>query len=77
MKVTDTDGKEYTIESEASLRDANLSGADLVGADLKRANLRGTNLNSADLIDTNLSGAIWSDDTVFPEGFEIPEKSET
>jgi uncharacterized protein YjbI with pentapeptide repeats len=57
MKVTGTDGKEYTIEPEASLRDANL---------------RGTNLNSADL-----SGAVWNDETVFPEGFEIPEKSGT
>ena len=25
----------------------------------------------------NLSGAVWNDDTVFPEGFEIPEKSGT
>ena len=25
----------------------------------------------------NLSGAVWNDDTVFPKGFEIPEKSET
>tara|TARA_B100000446_G_scaffold73944_1_gene69841 strand:- start:170 stop:349 length:180 start_codon:yes stop_codon:yes gene_type:complete len=51
MKVTGTNGKEYTMEPEA----------DLVGADLKRA---------------NLSGAVWNDETVFPEGFEIPEKSE-
>jgi hypothetical protein len=29
------------------------------------------------LRDANLSGAIWSDETVFPEGFEIPEKSGT
>jgi len=47
MKVTGTDGKEYTIKPEA-----NLSGADL-------------------------GGAVWNDETVFPEGFEIPEKSET
>jgi len=45
MKVTGTDGKEYTIEPEASLRDA------------------------------NLTGAVWNDETVFPEGFEIPEMS--
>ena len=57
MKVTGTDGKEYTIESEA-----NLSSADL---------------SKADLTDANLSGAVWNDDTVFPKGFEIPEKSET
>ena len=67
MKVTGTDGKEYTVEPEANLRDANLSDADLSGA----------NLSEADLRDANLSGAIWSDETVFPEGFEIPEKSGT
>ena len=45
MKVTGTDGKEYTIEP--------------------RADLSGT---------TNLSGAVWNDGTVFPEGFEIPDE---
>ena len=49
MKVTGTDGKEYTIEPEANLRDANLEWA-------------------------NLSGAVWSDETVFPKGFEIPDE---
>ena len=44
MKITGTDGKEYTIEPEANLRDA------------------------------NLSGAVWSDETVFPKGFEIPDE---
>jgi len=57
MKVTGADGKEYTIEPEANLRDAYLIRADLTEADL--------------------SGAVWNDETVFPEGFEIPEKSET
>ena len=57
MKVTGTDGKEYTIKPEANLRDANLTGADLTNA--------------------NLSGAVWNGETVFPEGFKIPEKSET
>ena len=33
MKVTGTDGKEYTVEPDANLRDANLSGADLSDAD--------------------------------------------
>jgi len=51
MKVIGTDGKEYTIEPEANLRDANLTGA-------------------------GLSGAVWNDETVFPEGFEIPEGSQ-
>ena len=72
MKISGIDGKEYTIEPEASLRDANLSGADLSGADLNRANL-----SNADLREANLSGAVWNDETVFPEGFDIPEKSGT
>ena len=45
MKVTGTDGKEYTIEPRANLSNA------------------------------NLSGAVWNDETIFPEGFEIPEMS--
>ena len=52
MKVTGTDGKEYTIEPRADLSGANLTNA-------------------------NLSGAVWNGETVFPEGFKIPEKSET
>ena len=71
MKVIGTDGKEYTIEPEANLRDANLIRADLTDVCLSEADLRGTNLNSA-----NLSGAVWNDETVFPEGFEIPEGSQ-
>ena len=73
--------------SKASLTDAYLEGAELSGANLYRAyliraDLRGTNLSGADLseadlTDANLSGAVWNDETVFPEGFEIPEKSET
>jgi len=69
MKVTGTDGKEYTIKPEANLRDANLSGADLEYAYLDEANLMDTNLSK-----TNLSGAVWNDETVFPEGFEIPDE---
>ena len=64
--------KEYTIEPEA-----NLSGADLADAYLDEVNLMDTNLSEADLTDANLSGAIWNDETIFPEGFEIPERSET
>ena len=62
MKVTGTGGKEYTIKSDTNLRDTNLS----------KANLEWANLSGADL-----SGAVWNDGTVFPEGFEIPEKSGT
>ena len=57
MKVTGTDGKEYTIEPRA----------DLSGADLSKVSLT----------DVYLEGAVWNDNTVFPEGFEIPEKSGT
>ena len=67
MKVTGTDGKEYTIEPRADLRWAYLIRADLTGADLSKANLS----------KVNLIRAIWNDDTVFPEGFEIPEESGT
>ena len=59
MKVIGTDGKEYTIKPEA----------DLEGADLNRANL-----SNADLREANLSGAVWNGETVFPKGFEIPER---
>ena len=62
MKVTGTDGKEYTIEPRADLDGANLRGANLRWAKLRWAYLR---------------GAVWNDETVFPEGFEIPEKSGT
>ena len=67
MRVTGTDGKKYTIEPRADLEGANLKGTDLRGASLSNANLEWA----------NLSGAVWNDDTVFPEGFEIPEKSGT
>ena len=80
MKVTGTGGKEYTIKPDANLRDTNLSKASLEGADLAdayldEANLMDTNLSNANLEWANLSGAVWNDETVFPEGFEIPEMS--
>ena len=40
-------------------------------------NLSSADLSGASLTDAYLSGAVWNDDTVFPEGFEIPEKSGT
>ena len=69
MKVTGTDGKEYTVEPGANLSGADLSDTNLNDANLWRADLRGTNLSDADL-----SGAVWNDETVFPEGFEIPDE---
>ena len=77
MKITGTDGKEYTIEPEANLNGADLRGADLGGADLSKANLSGADLSKVSLTDVYLEGAVWNDNTVFPEGFEIPEKSGT
>ena len=61
MKVTGTDGKEYTVEPDANLRNVRLRGADL---------------READLTDANLSGAVWNDETIFPNGFEIPKGSQ-
>ena len=42
-----------------------------LGADLIRADLTGAKLKEA-----NLCCAVWNDETVFPEGFEIPEGSQ-
>ena len=67
MKVTGTDGKEYTIEPRADLSGASLYRANLTGASLANAYLI-----RADLTNANLSGAVWNDGTVFPEGFDIP-----
>ena len=67
LSVTGTDGTYvYTIEPNADLSDADLRNVNLYRAELSR-----TNLNSADL-----SGAVWNDEAVFPEGFEIPEGSQ-
>ena len=43
-----------------------------LGVDLKGADLTGAKLKGA-----NLCCAVWNDETVFPEGCEIPEKSGT
>ena len=77
MKVTGTDGKEYTIEPRADLSGASLADANLYRAYLIRADLTDVCLSGADLTNANLSGAVWNDGTVFPAGFEIPEKSGT
>jgi len=39
-----------------------------------RADLDGANLRGASLSGANLLGIVWSDETVFPEGFEIPDE---
>ena len=82
MNVTGADGTYYTIEPNADLSDAglwraSLRGAYLIRADLTDVCLNEANLGGANLTNANLSGAVWSGETVFPEGFEIPEKNET
>ena len=39
-----------------------------------RVHFEGAKLSKADLTDSNLSGAVWNGETVFPEGFEIPDE---
>ena len=39
MRVTDSNGQQYTIEPEANLKGADLEKANLKGADLEKANL--------------------------------------
>jgi hypothetical protein len=56
MKKT-INGKEYTIEPGANLRNANLLGANLWGANLWGANLRNADLQYANLVDADLRGA--------------------
>ena len=87
MRVTGSDGKQYTIEPEADLsgadlRMANLTRADLTGANLsnanldsailRMANLNGANLNGANLDGANLNRVKYDGQTVFPVGFPDP-----
>ncbi|MDB9492360.1 pentapeptide repeat-containing protein, partial [Dolichospermum circinale CS-534/05] len=68
--------------TEADLRKAKLTGANLSGADLRGCRVRGSNFANADFRNTNLTctktqltgvstlrGAIYNDETKFPEGF--------
>lgn len=62
--------------SDADLREANLRkalgrGTKFVGADLRLADLRGTDLTGADLTRAKLEGALASDLTIWPMGFDI------
>ncbi|MFG2452881.1 pentapeptide repeat-containing protein [Streptomyces sp. NPDC048512] len=61
--------------TESDLREANLRKADARGAlfhraDLRLADLRGTDLRSADLAGTRLTGALASEHTRWPAGFD-------
>ena len=55
---------------EADLRWVSLRGAKLSRADLSRADLRGADLSGADLTGADLSAALYSHETIWPEGFE-------
>ena len=54
----------------ANLKDANLSYTDLTGANLEGADLRSANLRSANLTGANLKGVIYSQNTIWPVGFD-------
>jgi uncharacterized protein YjbI with pentapeptide repeats len=60
--------------SGADLRDALLDDADLSGASLERADLRLTSLKGATLTGADLTGALYDDKTVWPDGFD-PDKA--
>ena len=49
---------------------ADLTGADLTGANLRRAYLAGADLRNARLTGADLQGAVYDDDTKWPEGFD-------
>lgn len=58
--------------SEARLIKTSLTEATLYQADVRRANLRGADLRGTDLTEVDLQGAIYDDDTKWPEGF-VPQ----
>ncbi|MEV0123750.1 pentapeptide repeat-containing protein [Streptomyces sp. NPDC050703] len=73
-KMVSTDLRDADF-AEADLREANLRKADAGGtvfrdADLRLADLRGADLSTADLTRARLAGALASDRTRWPNGFE-------
>ncbi|MFG3158938.1 pentapeptide repeat-containing protein [Streptomyces sp. NPDC048232] len=55
---------------EANLRKATAHGAVFHRADLRMADLRGTDLSTADLVEARLTGALASEHTRWPAGFD-------
>ncbi|MZE70136.1 pentapeptide repeat-containing protein [Streptomyces sp. SID5789] len=55
---------------EANLRKATAHGAVFHRADLRMADLRGTDLSTADLVEARLTGALASEHTRWPVGFD-------
>ncbi|WP_329565982.1 pentapeptide repeat-containing protein [Streptomyces sp. NBC_01361] len=72
LVATDLRDADFT---ETDLREANLRKADAQGAvfrhaDLRMADLRGTDLRNADLLEARLTGAVASERTRWPVGFD-------
>ena len=61
----------YKIAPKTNLRNADLRGADLKNEDLTGANLRGAILTGAELQDTQLYKALYNEETIFPEDFDV------
>ncbi|MEW2166444.1 pentapeptide repeat-containing protein [Streptomyces sp. NPDC007084] len=73
-KLVETDLRD-TDFTETDLREANLRKADAQGAvfhraDLRMADLRGTDLRTANLVEARLAGALASEHTRWPAGFD-------
>ncbi|MEU1190548.1 pentapeptide repeat-containing protein [Streptomyces sp. NPDC005859] len=73
-RLVETDLRDADF-TEADLREANLRKADAGGAvfrraDLRPADVRGADLSTADLLQTRLTGAVASEHTRWPAGFD-------
>ncbi|KUO05450.1 hypothetical protein AQJ67_06720 [Streptomyces caeruleatus] len=73
-RLVETDLRDADF-TEADLREANLRKADAGGAvfhraDLRLADLRGADLSTADLLQARLTGALASEHTRWPNGFD-------
>ncbi|MEU6004019.1 pentapeptide repeat-containing protein [Streptomyces sp. NPDC047197] len=73
-QLTETDMRDADF-TEADLREASLRKADAGGAvfrraDLRLADLRGSDLSTADLLQARLTGALASERTRWPAGFD-------
>lgn len=66
--------KEADLE-KADLRYAKLIKVNLKNSTLKNANLIGANLSETDLSEVDLKNAIYNQDTIFLEDFEVDQKS--
>jgi uncharacterized protein YjbI with pentapeptide repeats len=77
--LNDADLREATLYSadlnqadlnQADLNQADLRQADLRQADLRQANLRQADLTEADLTEADLTGAIYNDETKWPDRYD-------